>query len=236
MNVTDSLLAPGETLAVQVRGATLSGLSLDFGDGTVLPLDGPGNSGHDYAAPGFYRVVLQGEAGGEPFRDEATVVVLAAEYRSAPKAVVLEPPAVSVVEPLIPAVVFGPTADGKGAIGFDIDGSGHIRKGLWLEVELTDGAAVFQSAPIDAQVPIANKGVLLTSVTIFDATLRLDTAEATPHLTGDLGIESIVQAIVDVGGFEENGARSLVAMLLGVTPQTLPERVPIVIEWEAGGA
>ena len=25
-------------------------------------------------------------------------------------------------------------------------------------------------------------------------------------------------------------------MLLGVTPQTLPERVPIVIEWEAGGA
>jgi len=236
LTVTDSLLAPGETLAVQVRGATLSGLSLDFGDGTVLPLDGPGNSEHDYAAPGFYRVVLQGEAGGEPFRDEATVVVLAAEYSSAPKAVVLEPPAVSVVEPLIPAVVFGPTADGKGAIGFDVDGSGHIGKGLWLEVELTDGAAVFQSAPIDAQVPIANKGVLLTSVTIFDATLRLDTAEATPHLTGDLGIESIVQAIVDVGGFEENGARSLVAMLLGLTPQTLPERVPIVIEWETGGA
>ncbi len=33
-----------------------------------------------------------------------------------------------------------------------------------------------------------------------------------------------------------NGARSLVAMLLGLTPQTLPERVPIVIEWETGGA
>ncbi len=233
LNVGDALLAPGETLAVQVRGATLSDLSLAFGDGTVLPLDGPGNSAHSYTAPGSYHLVLTGEEGGEVFRDETEIAVLAAEYRSAAQAVVLQPLAVSIVEPLIPAVVFGPTATGNGAIGFDIDGSGHIQKGLWLEVGLTAGEAVFQSVPTDAQVPIANQGVLLTSVKIFDAVLRQDKVGATPRLTGDLGIDSIVQAIVDVGGFEENGARNLVAMLLGVTPETLPERVPIVVEWKA---
>ena len=48
-------------------------------------------------------------------------------------------------------------------------------------------------------------------------------------MTGDLDTEAIIQAVVKVGGFDEKGARSMVASILGYKPDTLPKTVPMEI-------
>ena len=55
---------------------------------------------------------------------------------------------------------------------------------------------------------------------------------ATVRLEGSLSTQAVVETIVSVGGFEPDGARAMVAQLLGFTPETLPERVPLVVAYE----
>jgi hypothetical protein len=52
-------------------------------------------------------------------------------------------------------------------------------------------------------------------------------------LTGQLLTEAVITALVDVGGFEPDGARRIIAATLGYTADTLPAAVPFRVTWAA---
>jgi hypothetical protein len=136
-----------------------------------------------------------------------------------------------VIEGLIPGLVLGPVTGTEAAIGFDVKGNGEIASEYWTTAMRAAGTEILRTAPTDLVVPIASGGQVLTTVQLTDVVLSL--VSGSPVLArGELGLESVINAIVDVGGFEEEGARRLVADLLGVTPDTLPEKVAFGIEWD----
>ena len=64
------------------------------------------------------------------------------------------------------------------------------------------------------------------TITLQQATVTYDdgTGKAARSLTiaGKLPTDALVQALVAIGGFAVDGARSMIAITLGYTPDTLP--------------
>jgi hypothetical protein len=227
----DALLAPGVPLRLTVNAPDLLDATIDFGDGRTQRLDGPMTVEHVYDNPGIYRVVTNGTDGSESFRDARDIAVLLEEYRAVTPARIVEPAAVAVIETLIPGLVLGPVTGTEAAIGFDVKGNGEIASEYWTTAMRAAGTEILRTEPTDLVVPIASGGQVLTTVALTDVVLSL--VGGSPVVArGELGLESVIAAIVDVGGFEEEGARRLVADLLGVTPDTLPEKVAFGIEWD----
>ena len=49
-------------------------------------------------------------------------------------------------------------------------------------------------------------------------------------IEGRLATARVIELLVSVGGFDTQGARRIVASVLGFTPNTLPERVSFSME------
>jgi hypothetical protein len=83
-----------------------------------------------------------------------------------------------------------------------------------------------QSGPADLDLELPNVG----TITVFGAVITVDPNASTLRITGDMSTQQIIDRIVGVGGFDEPGARELVADILGYTPSTLPAMVAFVID------
>ena len=230
-SVDDHLLSPGDPLRLSVHVPSPAGISVDLGDGTTLMLGEDVIAEHTYMQAGRYQIEVSGTTAGNPFQESLVITVFESEYHAPAPAKILLPENAALIEDLIPGVVFGAFSPEEGVIGFDIDGTGRVGRDAWVDVDLRIGAAIFRSEAVDLQVPVVSAGEVLTGIDVTEVSLVLLTPPEV-LLSGSLNIDSVVRAIVEVGGFEEDGARKLVADLLEFTPETLPEHVPVSVEWE----
>ena len=236
VQIQDALLGPDEELVVRAVDPSLSDLRIDYGDGEEGPL--VGEATHRYAAPGVYELVVTGSREGEPIEHRATVASLIREYQTGFSGRVVEPEGASLIEGVLPGVSYGPIdPPGEGArlaMGFSARESGEVRPERWQVLQSGGGEAAYRSAPAVLQVPVINRttGAFLAALPVLDGVGERATEEAGLSLRGALRTEDIVTAVVSIGGFEENGARAIVASTLGYTPETLPETVPFLVEMD----
>jgi hypothetical protein len=226
----DAMIGPEESAKVTVVGE-LTSVSIDWGDG-MTESGGPVIE-HTYATPGFYTIAATGMRGAERVELTAEVAVLSEEWTTGFSARVVEPADADIIEPVLPALVLGPAGEGRLAVGFASDEATHfVDARLWQR--LTPNAismAVFESQPARFVVPIINRmtGEVRTSVIVDEGVAHGMTAAGPFELTGNLSTEAVVHAIVAIGGFDERGARNVVAATLGYTAETLPSAVPFQV-------
>lgn len=229
----DAVLTTATPARIEFAGADLANMQVDFGDGTVVNVPGPGTVEHAYSAVGTYTVVASGTRLGQPFTKSFDVAVLQEEFTTGFTGKVVDPGgAVQIINPLLPGLAFG-TLDGANAvIGVDIAGDGFIDGPNWAIVQNGNAAGDYNLGPADIVVPIVNGGQQLTQVIIRDGVLTMPATSTSPQIAGRLAISDLVNAIVSIGGFEPDGARRLIASFLGYTPETLPDEVSFAVEWE----
>ena len=230
VEMQDTVLGEGESLSMIVT--TGGDVSVDFGDGSSDV--GPGPFTHDYE-PGVYEVVVSGERDGEPFEERIPVARVITETHTGFSGRVIEPMGAEVIEGVLPALVFGridTDEGGRVALGFAGTEDHHVSAGGWVEL-VDDVEAGIRTAPLSVSVPVINRstGSPLTSLTVEDAVLVGDASA--PILEGMLGSDDVVSAVVSIGGFDEQGARRLLAETLGYTPETLPDTLSFRVEFTA---
>jgi len=227
VQVTDALIGPDEQLEARVLDFGLTDVTFDFGDGVTST---ERNTTHTYDTPGIYTLAVTGLQGAQPFALSGDVAALAEEHGSTGAVRVLEPSGASLIAGLIPGLIFGRIDAATLAMGFDVRGDGTVALGAWTALEdANDGPLT--SVAADAIVPIATSGEVVTQLTVRGARLRFDPEASTATLTGDLPTEDVVNALVEIGGFEASGARGIVAATLGYTVDSLPETVAFVLEY-----
>jgi hypothetical protein len=220
MLLGDEALAP--RLAVQ--GAT--GITVDWGDGTTAEALAP----HRYTRDGLYAWRLRAtHAGGAlDWRDAAARV---ARRVTVPRGAlrITNPAGASILNGVLPgfAVGTGRDAEGEFMLLGRIDGaSPRSARGSLLR-RAAEGA---RSGPADLAVDLQGVGAL----TVEGATLTLREGEGPTRrvlgIEGRLATERVIELLVSVGGFDTQGARRIVASVLGFTPNTLPERVSFSME------
>ncbi|MCB9546429.1 MAG: PKD domain-containing protein [Myxococcales bacterium] len=226
VEVATAVLGPGEPLVLRLAAPGLPGLAIDAGDGVALP---PASEvEHVYAEPGLYTVRVTAPSGLDVALD---VAALADAARAGPDAVVEDPPQVQIIAGLLPAVVVGTVDAERVVIGFAPAADVGVAVGDWAALPRDAAAEVPTSAPARLAVPLFNRGDgrVLARITVEDAVVS---APGPVRVAGALAIDDVIDALVGVGGFEPDGARRLVASLLGYTPDTLPERVDFAVRFE----
>ncbi len=226
----DAILSGDEQAHVQVTDTAVSSPSVDFGDGTT---EAGTDVTHAYGATGVYSVTVSGQRDGSAFDKSADVAEVDPEYHSGFSGKVVEPSGVDMIEPVLPALTVGEIGSTKLAVGFGTDDSGDISADLWEALDVVPGADGLDTRPQQIIVPVVNRssGDVQASLTVESAKLHLSADRTTASVTGELATDAVIHTVVSVGGFNEQGARGLVANLLGYTPDTLPERVPFEIDY-----
>src|SRR5690606_28759170 len=107
MEVEDALVGPLSPMRVLVLEASLTDVSVDFGDGTVLS-EVAQVAEHTYASTGTYTVTATADAGGNPFELVAPVASLESIVRAGFTGTILDPAGAEIIEPVMPGLVFGP--------------------------------------------------------------------------------------------------------------------------------
>ena len=232
--VDDALIGPGESLVVRVIDTSLTDVTVRWGDGA----EENGETGlfeHSYDTPGLYEVSVEALSGGAPITFEASVAALEQEFGTGFSGSIVDPSGATIIEGVLPALVFGPASGTDVAIGFGTDEAGTVSPELWsAATAAADSAAVFESEPTLLLVPAVthSSGEVLTSFIVADGVVTLTEAAGPAAVTGQLSTEAVIEAVVAVGGFDEAGARDLVATLLGYTADTLPEQVAFRAEYD----
>lgn len=229
VSVEDAVLAPDEMLSLAIDAALESPM-VDYGDGTTstsAPFE------HTYE-PGVFSCEVTGTVSEEAFSEAIPIAAVREEHRTGFSGRVLMPEGAEIIEGVMPAMVFGPVDElavgARIALGFSLDETTHfVGPSRWIELASASDSRI-ENEPADVEVPIVNRstGSALTNITVEDAVLVHTGAIAT--LSGALLSEGVVQAVVAIGGFDEQGARRILASTLGYTPETLPERLDFVIE------
>jgi hypothetical protein len=222
--LADALLAD-QPLRIQTLGGHT--VDVDFGDGASESVDG--TTEHAYAAPGIYTVQTRDDEG---LALEFEVAVAPAERWTGYTGRVVDPAGAAIIEQVLPAITLGAVDDRQVAVGFSMDPVAGDVAAEQLHVLLrTDGAADLQTVPMDVLVPIVNRAAdeQLAAVTVRGATFSVD--GETVSVRGQLPTDSIVNALVAVGGFEPTGARALVASMLGFTADSLPDVLPFRVDY-----
>ena len=217
LDVPERILILGESFAPKLLVDTTS-LSLDWGDGQVETAV----TAHTYAAQGFYDWKLSAlqKAGAVNHADKAAVVARRTVFAKGSLQVEL-PAGGEIVGSFLPGFVVGIGKDAGGdffALG-RIDGKkAQTAEGGLQRVART--GMVY--GPGNFDVNLGSVG----TITLQQATVTFDDgagkASRTLTIEGKLPTEQLVQAIVNVGGFAPDGARSMIAITLGYTADTLP--------------
>ncbi len=231
--VSDALVGPGEAIEVRAIDPSLADLMVDFGDGSPVA-SGATSFAHEYAITGVYPLRVSGRLGAEAYELNGNVAKLEARWRSGFTGTVLEPSNVALIEGVLPALAFGRIDGGRLAIGFSALADNTVALGEWTEVApAAASSALFESAPALLTVPIVNRdtGAVQARIVIHNAVLSLADAASAAVLRGELDTEAVVGALVAIGGFDLDGARSIVASTLGYTSDTLPARVAFRVEY-----
>ncbi|MCC6873054.1 MAG: hypothetical protein IT378_02005, partial [Sandaracinaceae bacterium] len=105
---------------------------------------------------------------------------------------------------------------------------GRVELGEWAALTAaTSSPALLESEPAQVRVPVVNRGAgtISAHLVVDGAVVRLADAASPVVLTGSLDTEAVIAAVVAIGGFDERGARGIVASTLGFSPDTLPASV-----------
>ena len=230
VQVKDALVPAGQAHELTFLAASPGG-ALDWGDGAddTVPMGATSRS-HSFAVPGLY--VATATLGGAV--ETFALGTLATETFTGKTATAVSPAGVSIIDPLLPALVYGelgaPTSgQAQVALGFARDDAGTVAPTGWRAIDLAGGAGI-ETVPTDLTVPIMNGTELLAEIGLVGAVFRVPPGEA-PRISGALKTDELVLAVVEVGGFEPEGARSLIASLLGLTPETLPDVLDFEVRW-----
>jgi hypothetical protein len=138
---------------------------------------------------------------------------------------------VGLIDPLLPALVVGRVDAQTLVVGYDLTGRGAVSPQRWQALEDGGGQGDLRSAPQALMIPVVNRatGQVQATMLVQDAVIQVEGQGLS--LTGALSTDAVVQALVQIGGFDDVGARRLVASTLGYTPETLPETVPFLVEF-----
>jgi hypothetical protein len=231
LQVTDALAKVGDAHALTLLAASPGG-EVDWADGTVEPaLPGAASLAHTYAAAGRYLATVT--LGG--IDHPVALGSLVTETATGKTGSAVSPAGVAIIDPLLPALVFGslgPAAPGtpeRLAVGFSVDGV-TVAPSRWVALDVVAAEEGITTAPADLTVPIVNGKQLLAEIGLIGAVFELQSG-GVPTVSGALATDELVGAVVGVGGFEEDGARALVASLLGLTPDTLPDSLAFQVMW-----
>jgi hypothetical protein len=218
LDVPERILILGESFAPKLLIDATS-LSLDWGDGKVETSVNP----HIYAAQGLYDWKLSAiqKTGAVNHVDKAAVVERRIVFAKGSLQVEL-PKGGDIVGSFLPGFVVGIGKDQVGdffALG-RIDGkAAKTAEGGVQRVART--GLVY--GPGNFDVALGSVG----TITLQQATVTFaegsDKAARTLTIEGKLPTDELVAAIVNVGGFAPDGARSMIAITLGYTVETLPK-------------
>ncbi|MBA2660727.1 MAG: PKD domain-containing protein [Bradymonadaceae bacterium] len=230
VDLPNVLVGPDQPMALTITDATLIDPIVDFGDGTIAP----GTTfSHLYTTPASYLIQVTATGDDEPFEFSTRAARVQTRYTTAFSGRITAPSGTSLIEPAMPAISLGFLDDATIALGFSAEENGYVRPGYWTPVPATPGT-VLETAPSRIVIPIVNRAQAeaMTSIVVEQGVIRLDAAPPTKlHLTGNLSTSAVISALVAIGGFNETGARALVAQTLGFTPDTLPNYVPFEAEY-----
>ncbi len=234
VQVADVVVEVGQEFALTVADPSLSDLAVEFGDGAAAQ---GRDHAHPYAASGIYPVRVTGQRRSGPWEFTADVAVVPQEWSSgAPN--VVEPVGAELLTPLLPGIVFGDLPEGGLALGFDSDDDGRIPVGAWRPLTWAldpEGVATDASAPALVVLPMidAGTGATIATLPVEGAVFGRPPVEGggVASLVGGLKTQALVEAVVGVGEFDEEGARAAVATALGFTPETLPDSTALRVEW-----
>lgn len=125
------------------------------------------------------------------------------------------------------ALVFAPDGDGDGSVRFD--------ELVYAQV-IEGDAAAFRTARVELELPVAlgSGGGEPLSITVAEAELSGSVdANGLVHpvtLDGQLSVDDIVRAAIELAGFDEAGTLALLGGVWGFDPANPPQWVPIVAE------
>jgi hypothetical protein len=220
VQVNQRILKLTEPLDVALLASGVTSLSVDYGDGTTATALAP----HSYAADGFYDWSLNAVAQtGVIMHDDVAAAVDRRFVFPKGSFHVIAPSGGGAIEGLLPGFAVGIGTDATGdfeAIGRLDDASNIEAEGSVSRRDRTG----LTSAAADLQVSLSMVG----DVTVHGAVLTV-TTPATLDVTGSLDTQQIVDLLVSVGGFDQAGAKTLIAGLLGYTPDTLPAMIDFEI-------
>lgn len=230
VEIRDALLAPEEDLSLTITDTTLSDISVDLGDGSR---SSETSVTHDYAQSGTYKVQVTAKKDGETYSYVGNVAKLDSEFHTGFSGKVIEPKGASIIAPVFPALVLGRIGSSQLIIGFSAAKDGRVWPANWASLQAKDSTAFYENEPKDLIVPIVDKKkeTVTATLKVSQAKILWNKQEETLDMTGDLDTEAIIQAVVLVGGFDEKGARSMVASILGYKPDTLPKTVPMDVQY-----
>lgn len=225
VSVNDRILPIGTALAPQVRAQNVHDVMLAWGDGATSTTVEP----HTYSAQGFYDWTLDAAHQNGVVHHRDAVAIVATRYEFAKGSLhITAPQGASLIENLLPGFAIGIGTDGTGdfmALG-QLDASmAPVTKGS-LQRRTRVGR---DSVAADLVVTLPNLG----TITVHNAVITLGDGTGVQArvltINGELNTDEVVQLVVAVGGFDEAGARDIVAGTLGYTIATLPVTLPMTI-------
>lgn len=223
------VLLAGSPLEITLVADAVQDLTVDRGDGTVESELGP----HTYASTGLYNWVLDATTStGAIHHEDAAAVVDRRLVFERGSLTITYPRGAAAIEGLMPGFIFGLFDDEGGeqlvlATTSDrVQTRDAIRADLGsLQVRPRAGST---SGPAELELELRDVG----HVKVYAAELAWTGEGDDLRLTveGEIDTGEVIDLLVGVGGFEPDGARTLVASLLEYTPETLPQREPFVLE------
>ncbi len=206
-------------------------MSIDFGDTNATDDDA---LTHLYAIPGLYAATAHGVVDGTSLTHRFNVVQMDDQYHSGFTGSVIAPATADLLSVVFPALTIGHVGDDTMALGFAADDSGQIGPDQWVFLTCEPHPDLRFNCHSDrivvaAKDPFGPVG-FVGSLVFLGAHFTLDN-DGLCEFSGVTLVNSIVDATVAFAGYEPADALSLVAGLLGYTPETIPEDVPLAISY-----
>ena len=207
----------GQPLEVGVLADGVSDLAIDWGDGARETALAP----HSYAAHGLFSWHLTARHSRGSIDHSDAIAVVGRHFRFPKGSLeVLEPSGANLLNGVLPGFEVG-----LGSAAGDFMALGRVDSGsLTAQGGLVRRARSGQSSgPEDLTLELKNIG----PITIKAAVLEVSGAGAGARLDvrGLLGTDQVIDLLVSVGGFNRDGARELIAGILGYPPDQLPAMV-----------
>ncbi len=221
VSVSRRIFTQPTAIDVTVLADDAQSLTMDWGDGSAVETT---LTPHTYGAEGFYRWTLEVIRTSGILRQEDDAVACTRRMAFAKGSIkVVEPSGATLVEGLLPGFVVGLGDDGTPfmAIG-RIDGSDPVsaKDAVWRR-----DRSGMTSGPADMDITLNNIGELTVYGAIITVADGSGPTDRRLSISGELSTDEIVATLVSVGGFDEMGAKQIVADVLGYTVDTLPARV-----------
>ena len=239
VDIREAIASPGE--GVKIKWGDLPNLSGELQIGALGSVD-PSVMSFDLGAEeGYFAVSGELTIDNQPLPISGGLA--RAERRASSSAGKLEvtvpadPTIQGMIEGVFPAVSWAylGAGDGSPALAFATDpqgdGSASFEELVLSHVEVAGGD--FTGEPVDFVVPVATSAggkpiVVHLTNTVLSGSVDAAGFTAPIGLAGDLSIPDFVVALQELGGFDEAGALSFLAMFLGFDASDPPATIPVV--------